>query len=247
MMYEAVKVSTLPGFENVNENYTVDIYGVVRAGDRVLHQYDNGKGYKTVKLFIKKDNRNGKSRFKHAYVHRLVALAFVGNPDGKPEVDHKNRIKDDNRAVNLKWVDRLENMSNPLTKECMKGMNSSGKCYVYDFRVRFIGEFLSLNQAGDKLGLNPRNNDVKIREYFLLSVNDVRTIPKINAKCKANSVVITNIYTNEKHYFYSNREARRFFANKVNITDAIKNNWTIYGLYKVRNLNYKKLIVNLDL
>ena len=43
------------------------------------------------------------------------------------------------------------------------------------------------------------------------------------------------------------REARRFFDNKVNITQAIQHNWTVRGKYKVRNLNYKKLIGMLDL
>lgn len=245
-MYEIVKVSTLPGFESVNDNYTVDVYGVIRAGDKVLHQYDNGKGYKTVKLYVRKDNREDKSRFKHAYVHRLVAQAFVPNVDGKPEVDHRNRIRDDNRAVNLKWVDRVENMNNPLTKEVLQGINSGGKCYVYDFRCCLIGEFISLRKASIYTGVDGKM-DRKVGKYFFLSINDVRLIPKINAKCKANSIVITNVYTNDKSYFHSNREARKFFNNKINITDAIKNNWTVYGLYKVRNLNYKKLIDSLDL
>ena len=39
----------------------------------------------------------------------------------------------------------------------------------------------------------------------------------------------------------------KFFDNKVNITQAIQKNWTVRGKYKVRILNYKKLIGMLDL
>lgn len=244
-MYEEIKVSTLPGFENVNDSYTIDKYGIVRTNGKIMKPYDNGKGYMYVRLFVRKEKRGAK-RYALGIIHRLVALAFIPNPENKPEVDHKNCIKDDNRAANLKWVDRLENMNNPITKEWLQGQNSYGKCYVYDFRCRFIGEFASLNQASIYTGVIAKK-DRKVGQYFFLSINDARLIPGINKKCKANSVVITNIYTREKRYFSSNREARKFFDNKVNITNAIQNDWTVRGLYKVRNLNYKKLIDSLDL
>lgn len=50
----------------------------------------------------------------HKYVHRLIAAAYLPNPDGLPEVDHKNADRKDNRAVNLRWCDRRSNIESAL-------------------------------------------------------------------------------------------------------------------------------------
>ena len=45
-------------------------------------------------------------------VHRIIATAFIPNPENKPEIDHINRIVTDNRPSNLRWVTRQENVDN---------------------------------------------------------------------------------------------------------------------------------------
>ena len=83
-----------------------------RGGYLQVHLYKEGKTYK------KK-------------AHRLVAEAFIDNPENKPCVDHINGVRDDNRVCNLRWCTQQENNNFPLAKknksEALKGRQSPMK------------------------------------------------------------------------------------------------------------------------
>ena len=70
--------------------------------ERILKPSDDCRGY------LRVDLRDG-SKQKHFKVHRLVCEAFHENPDNKPQVNHINEIKTDNRASNLEWATAREN------------------------------------------------------------------------------------------------------------------------------------------
>lgn len=65
-------------------------------------QHDNGKGYLYVSISV-----NGKR--KREYVHRLVAMTFIENPENKPTVNHKDEDRQNNHVDNLEWMTYQEN------------------------------------------------------------------------------------------------------------------------------------------
>lgn len=97
--------------------YEVSNRGNVRSCERIVQFrkqnrvlkgkqiYQNPKGGKYLTVNLSVENKQYRR-----YVHRLVAEAFIPNPENKKEVNHINEIHTDNRVENLEWVTRRENI-----------------------------------------------------------------------------------------------------------------------------------------
>jgi hypothetical protein len=84
-------------------------------------------------------------------VHRLVAEAFIPNPDNKPEVNHKWGIKTDNRASELEWNTHQENCRHRDESNLRK--SKTKKVIQYDKENNFIKEWDSIKEVKEITGI----------------------------------------------------------------------------------------------
>lgn len=116
-------LKTIVGYENewvsINDfpDYEINIYGDVydKVREKTLTHYYTDRGYKTVEL-----KKNGAPYRKK--VHRLVAQAFIPNPENKPEINHIDTCKKNCRVTNLEWNTRSENMLHASKNNLIKGV-----------------------------------------------------------------------------------------------------------------------------
>ena len=134
--------------------YSISNFGGVRnlKTGKKLNPYIHRCGYLRVRLY----KENTKKTF---YVHRLVAETFIPNPNNKPQVNHKNGIKTDNRAENLEWCDNSQNQLHAYRNNLRKkyyGVNHKNSVSVLqcDLKGNVIKEWACIREAGEKTNTN---------------------------------------------------------------------------------------------
>ena len=144
--------------------YEISNKGRVRSNNnpknpKLLKQGTNIGGYKTVALVKEKGSGNSETK----QVHRLVAEAFIPNPDGKPFIDHIDTNPENNNVTNLRWCTTEENSNNPLTKARVtqrnreRAIERSQMVLVYDKDYNLLSAFTSTADAARKLDYSQGN------------------------------------------------------------------------------------------
>lgn len=167
-------------------NYSVDTNGNVwsnHSGNwkRLKLNIDNS-GYYRVCLTKENDK-------KWFLVHRLVGLSFVANPNNKHFIDHINTIRTDNRVSNIKWVTRIENNNNPITRKRMSDAKK-GKQLPIETRRKLLESLIGRKVSDDtKLKISKSNPN---RKYILQYSLDGKFINEFSSIHDAKSVIGDN-------------------------------------------------------
>ena len=153
------------GYEGL---YKVSNLGKVKAikwhrgnEEKEIKPYTTYKGYLRLRLC-----KNGKG--KQFQIHRLVAEAFIPNPENKPYIDHINTDRTDNRVENLRWVTNKENCNNPISKQNYSKSNkdkTAVSILQFDKNMKFIKKWESMTDAETTLGIKSRLSDYCSEKY----------------------------------------------------------------------------------
>lgn len=130
---------------NIKTNYSVNEEGKVR-NDLTNKELSPRiqQGYKHVTIYVNK-------KPKSCRVHRLVALAFIPNPENKPYVNHKNGIRSDNNVNNLEWVTPSENTQHAVDTGLFKPTREK-EVVQYSLNGDKIAIYKSISEAARQTG-----------------------------------------------------------------------------------------------
>ena len=157
------------GYEGL---YEVSSYGRVRSLDRydsknhfikgrILKLSDDGRGYLFVQL-----SSNGK--VKKFLVHRLVAIAFIPNPDNLLEVNHRNEDKSNDNVDNLEWCTRKYNINYGSRTDRMRDTKIKNGTYTGLSREEYSKKYYQENRDKRRECMKKykQENKDKKREYW---------------------------------------------------------------------------------
>ena len=156
-----------------------------RKEDKILSIAADAYGYGVVTLYSDTDKKVCK-------VHRLVASAFIENPEGKPQVNHKNGVKLDNRVKNLEWATSSENQQhsvdvlNRKTAKHWEGKENvrlQKPCVLLDKNNNLLSRWDSQSMLAKSGIMSKSSIDSKIntgrpvKGYFVYSLSYVKAWP----------------------------------------------------------------------
>lgn len=148
------------GYEGLYEVSDLGRIKSLRGDGRILKEQKTRTGYCQVWLYNGMPHQNGR-KGKNYQVHRIVAEAFLENPNGLPEVNHINEDKSDNRAENLEWCTHIENSRHGtrgerIGEKLKNGKRSKTVCQ-YTPNGMLVAEYPSMAEVQRSTGFRKGN------------------------------------------------------------------------------------------
>ena len=164
--------------DGYGDNYQVSNKGRVRSIDRFVSHGRHGKIFRKGKIRKLMTTKHGYYQVSLKYdgktstqlVHRLLAIAFIDNPDNNPCINHKDGVKSDNNISNLEWCTYSENIIHAIDlglNEKASGENAQNNMRVvqFDFCGNRISEYYSATKASECTGIGRSNICRAAREH----------------------------------------------------------------------------------
>ena len=130
--------------------YKIHYDGRIESRHRFLKPQSNGKGYFYVSLGY------GTTGYSNFYIHRLVAEAFIPNPNNLPEVNHEDGDKANNAGWNLGWCTTKQNAIH--LRDSGRGNYPPGKPIIqFTLKGIKIKEFINATAAAKEMKCTPEN------------------------------------------------------------------------------------------
>ena len=221
-------------------NYLIDENGQIfnTKTNKYLKGSIKNTGYKMALLSI-----DGKK--KDYAIHRLVAEAFIPNPNNKPVVNHKDGNKLNNCVSNLEWTTYSENRTHAV-KTGLSSNRGKQERYEFDLPGEIWAEIADTNYLASNLGRirsiktnNILNGSITERGYIVCSIRvDGKTLNK-----QIHDLVYFAFHpeTKKKDDYVINHIDGNKSNNKLNNLEYVKNSENIiHGKYHLKNNSVKK-------
>lgn len=204
--------------------YSISNIGLVRndVKNKLLKPYYH-KGYAKIQLL-----HNKKS--KEFFIHRLVATAFIPNPDNKPQVNHINGDKSCNYDFNLEWVTGVENMQHAYKT----GLNKYHQHNVITSidKVEKICQLLEQNE----LNLSQIGIKVGVSRQAVGRILQKKTYRKISSKYNIDNYTIK---TNFASYGDDNNKTKYSDADITKVCELIDSGYKLTEIPKITGIPYQ--------
>lgn len=182
----------IPNYRNYLISQDGEIWTI--ASNKFMKLKKNKYGYMCLSI------KNDLGKTKTISAHRLVAISLIPNPENKPQVNHINGIKHDNRIENLEWCTRSENSQHAIKTGLT---NYRYGQYIYNSQVTDADALIIFN---DTRSVSEISKDYNVSRSIISCIKKGRTFNHVTGLAK-------NINGKDKLLFLKNFSATKKYYN----------------------------------